>query len=718
MTQLAPDSKGRFAGKGDVVLAAGVVLILALMLIPLPTIFIDLMLSFSVSLSFLVLLTSMFMISPLEFSIFPTLLLVTTLLRLGLNVATTRLILLNGDKGAAAAGDIIQSFAEFVVGGSYIVGAVIFMILFILNKVVITAGTTRIAEVAARFTLDAMPGKQMAIEADLNAGLIDEDEATERRKNLRREADFYGAMDGAGKFVQGDVTAGMYITMINIIGGVLIGVLQLGMNWMEALSVFSLLTIGDGLVSTIPSIIISVSAGIIVSRAAAESRMGEEFLTQLSYNNKVLRMVSVILFGLGIVPGLPLIPFWFFAILLFVIANLLSKQEQEEAAAAMAQASATPRAFSGKQQAPKAVGAGKGGVPNPAALADTPEEVHKLLPLDILELEVGYGLIPLVDEDQNGNLLSRIRSIRRQFALDMGVIIPALHLRDNLQLRPGQYSLLIKGNQVAGAEILVDHFLAMDPGNASRKIKGVETVEPAFNLPALWVSDGQREEAMVAGYTVVDPATVIATHITEIFRRSLADFLGRQEVQALIDTLAKTAPRAVDDLLPSVLQLGQVQKVLQNLVRENVSIRDLLTIVETLADVGQTTKNPEFLTEYVREKLSRTIIKPYLDDENSLVIMTLDPQADRFVQESIRTTDNGAFLAMNPASAQKFMANLGQTVENAVMFSGQPVLLTSPMVRPHIAQLVMRFLPNVPVLSQAEIPPDVRLNSAGNVGID
>ena len=717
MAQAASSNKpGRFAGRGDYALAGGVVVILALMLIPLPTIFLDLMLSFSISLSFLVLLTAMFMTSPLEFSIFPTLLLLTTLLRLGLNVASTRLILLNGDKGPAAAGEIIRSFAEFVIGGSYVVGAVIFLILYILNKVVITAGTTRIAEVAARFTLDAMPGKQMAIEADLNSGLIDEDQATLQRKNLRREADFYGAMDGAGKFVQGDVTAGMFITMINIVGGVLIGVFQLDMDWMEALNVFSLLTIGDGLVSTIPSIIVSVSAGIIVSRAAAESKMGEEFLTQLTYNSKVLKMVSAILLGLGIVPGLPLIPFWTFGVLLFILGRVMGKDEEEAAEATGA--GSVPRAFGGSGQ-PKAVGAGAGGGggPNGAAL-DSPEEVQKLLPLDTLELEVGYGLIPLVDEDQNGNLLSRIRSIRRQFALDMGIVIPALHLRDNLQLRPGQYSLLIKGNQVAGAEILIDHFLAMDPGNATKKIDGVDTMEPAFNLPALWITEAQREEAMVAGYTVVDPSTVIATHITEIFRRNLSDFLGRQEVQGLIDTLAKTAPRAVDDLVPNTLQLGQVQKVLQNLVRENVSIRDLLTIVETLADVGQNTKSPEFLTEYVRERLSRTIIKPYLDEENALVIMTLDPQADRTIQESIRPTDTGTFLAMNPVSAQQMINNINKTVENAVMFSGQPVLLTSPMVRPHVAQLVMRFLPNVPVISQAEIPPDVRLHSAGNVSIE
>lgn len=586
----------RFARQGDIMLGAGVIIILMVMLIPMPTFFLDIMLCFSISLSLLILLTSMFMTSPLEFSIFPSLLLVTTLLRLALNVASTRLILLNGDQGPTAAGEVIRSFAEFVVGGSYVVGAVIFLILFILNKVVITTGTTRIAEVAARFTLDAMPGKQMAIEADLNAGLIDEEEATARRNNLRREADFYGAMDGAGKFVQGDVNAGLFITFINLIGGILIGVLQKGMSWDQALTTFSLLTIGDGLVSTIPSIIISVAAGMIVSRAAAEAKMGEEFLAQLSYNSRVLRMVAVVLFIFGLVPGLPLLPFWIFAALMFVVSRGMADKEKVTAADGKAASGAKAGAKAGKKE---------------SASADTPEEVQNLLPLDTLELEVGYGLIPLVDEAQNGNLLSRIRSIRRQFALDMGVVLPALHLRDNLQLRPGQYALLIKGNPVASAEILVDHFLAMDPGNVTTKIEGIETREPAFNLPALWIPESRCENAQVAGYTVVDPSTVIATHLTEVFRRHLADFLGRQEVQALLDTLAKSSPKAVEDLVPNTLPLGTVQKVLQNLVRENVTIRDMLTIVETLDDYGAAIKNPDVLTEYVREKLARSIVKPY-----------------------------------------------------------------------------------------------------------
>ena len=689
----------RFARQGDILLAGGVVTILFVMLVPLPTFFLDIMLSLSISISLVILITSMFMISPLEFSIFPSLLLVTTLLRLALNVASTRLILLHGDEGTQAAGDVIRAFGEFVVGGSYVVGGVIFMILFILNKTVITAGTTRIAEVAARFTLDAMPGKQMAIEADLNAGLIDEEEATKRRTAIRKEADFYGAMDGAGKFVQGDVNAGMLITMINLIGGIIIGMVQKGMPWREALSTYSLLTIGDGLVATIPSIIVSTSAGIIVSRAAAEAKMGEEFIGQLTYNSRALRMVSGVLLLFAMVPGLPTLPFLTFSGALFSVARILGEDEEKG---------------EGKAAGPKSPTKAK---KNGESL-DTPEEVQTLLPLDALELEVGYGLIPLVDEEQNGNLLTRIRSIRRQFALDMGVVVPSLHLRDNLQLKPGQYCVLVKGNQVATAEILIDHFLAMDPGNARHEIQGVATREPAFNLPALWIPDAQREEAMLAGYTVVDPSTVIATHLTEVFKRHLGDFLGRQEVQGLLDNLGKHAPKAVEELVPGILPLGTVQKVLQNLVRENVSIRDLLTIVETLADFGPAIKNADTLTEYVRERLARSIVKPYMDSEGALPIVTLDPGVEQSLQEAIRQTEGGAYLALNPASAQRLIQNVNMAVENAVSTDGQPIVLASPVVRPHLSQLLMRFLPNVPVLSQAEIPADIRLQAVGNVVVD
>jgi len=700
----------RFARQGDIMLAAGVVTILFVMLVPLPTIFIDIMLSLSISLSLVVLVTTMFMSSPLEFSIFPSLLLVTTLLRLSLSVATTRLILLNGDQGTEAAGKVIKAFGEFVVGGSYIVGIVIFLILFFLNKIVIVAGTTRIAEVAARFTLDAMPGKQMAIEADLNAGLIDEEEATNQRHSLRREADFYGAMDGAGKFVQGDVNATILITLVNIIGGLLIGVLQKGMNWSDALQVYTLLTIGDGLVTTIPSIIISTSAGIIVSRAAAEAKMGEEFLAQLTFHPRALKLVSAILMVFAIVPGMPTVPFMALAAVVYLMSRVTQKHRQ--AVEGLPQ----DKTRAGLKSGAKALTGGRPG-DAPASL-DTPEEVQALLPLDVLELEVGYGLIPLVDEEQNGNLLARIRSIRRQFALDMGVIIPSLHLRDNLQLKPGQYTVVIKGNEVASAEILIDHLLAMDPGDVKHRIKGIETREPAFNLPALWVPENQKEEAMLAGYTVVDPSTVIATHLTEIFRHQLYEFLGRQEVQSLLDNLAKRAPKVVEELVPDVLPLGTVQKVLQNLVKENVSIRDLLTIVEAMADYGPAIKDPDQLTEYVRGRLGRTIVKPYLGSDGTLPMITLHQGLERLFQENLRQTDHGAYLAMDPMQAQRIIQAITRTHENALAGDGQPVLLASPMIRPHLSQLITRFIPNLPVISQAEIPSEIRLQTLAVVNVD
>jgi len=682
----------RFRKQGDILLAAGVVIILFVMLVPIPPFFIDLMLTLSISVSLVVLVTAMFLRSPLEFSIYPSLLLVTTMLRLSMNVASTRLILLHGDEGTSAAGNVIQAFGEFVVGGNYVIGIVIFLILFSLNKKVIVAGTTRIAEVAARFTLDAMPGKQMAIEADLNAGLIDEKEATERRITIRKEADFYGAMDGAGKFVQGDVTATILITAINIVGGFLIGVAQKGMNWEDAAQTYTLLTIGDGLVSIIPSIIISTSAGLIVSRAASEAQMGEEFLAQLTNHPRALRLVGGILVLFAIVPGMPTLPFLVLSLVIFGVAAATAKEK-----ALIVENSEDEKRVK--------------------AELETPEEVQALLPLDLLELEVGYGLIPLVDEEQNGNLLARIRSIRRQFALDMGLVIPSLHLRDNLQLKPGQYSVLIRGNEVASAEILIDHYLAMDPGDAKHRIQGVETVEPAFNLPALWIPEAQKEEAMLAGYTVVDPSTVIATHLTEVFKRHLYEFLDRQETQNLLDNLAKRAPKAVEELVPGVMPLGGVQKVLQNLVKESVSIRDILTIVETMSDYGRAVSDPDQLTEYVRSRMGRTIVKPYLTSDGALPILNLSPSVEGVIQESVRKTDHGSYLAMEPGTAQKIIKSINAAMEKAMVSEGQPVLLTSPLARPHLAQLLNRFLPTLPVISQAEIPGEIKLQSLANIGL-
>jgi len=681
----------KFSKQGDILLASGVVTILFVMLIPLPTPFIDFMLSVSISLALVVLITAMFMTSPLEFSIFPSLLLITTLLRLALNVATTRAILLHGDEGTGAAGSVIQSFGEFVVGGNYAVGIVIFMILYILNKTVIVSGTTRIAEVAARFTLDAMPGKQMAVEADLNAGLINEEEANEKREYMRREADFYGAMDGAGKFVSGDVKAGLMITGINIVGGFLIGVIQKDMLWVDAAQTYTLLTIGDGLIATIPSLIISTSAGIIVSRAAAEAKMGEEFIGQLSFHHRALKLVSCILVVFGIVPGMPTIPFLTLAVIVYVAGYLSSKQQTE------------------------LVGDIDELDQKEVSTLDTPEEVQALLPLDQLELEVGYGLIPLVDEEQSGNLLSRIRSIRRQFALDMGVVVPSLHLRDNLQLKPGEYRVLIKGNPIASAELLIDHFLAMDPGDAKHRIEGVETMEPAFNLPAVWIPEAQKEEAMLAGYTVVDPSTVIATHLTEVFRRNLHEFIGRQETQELLDNLSKRAPKAVESLVPAVLSVGGVQKVLQALVEENVSIRDLLTIVETLADYGSATQDPVQLTEYVRAKMARTIVKPYMGEEGVLPIITMSQQIDEILAGAMRPAEQGGYLALEPGTAQQIIQAINRSTEEAMVADGQPILLVSPQIRTQLAQLLTRFIPTLPVISQAEIPADVKIQSAATV---
>ncbi|MFW6177856.1 MAG: flagellar biosynthesis protein FlhA, partial [Desulfohalobiaceae bacterium] len=473
-----------FAKQGDILLAGGVVLILVIMLIPLPPLFLDMMLTFSISFSLVVLMTTMFTDSPLDFSVFPSVILIATMLRLGLNVATTRRILLYGDEGPGAAGEVIQAFGQFVVGGNFIIGIIIFLILFALNKLVIAKGMERIGEVTARFTLDAMPGKQMAIDADLNAGFINEQQARQMRDEIRREADFYGAMDGAGKFVQGDINAGIMITGINIVGGFLIGILQQGMGWMEAIQTYTILTIGDGLVSIIPSLIVASSAGLIVSRAAGKTKMGEEFLGQLTYHARALRLVAGVLFLLALVPGMPKFAFILLAGVLLGLSFLAQQQmvqkEQEEAAK--------------EEEESKPL--------------DSPEEVKSLLPVDPLALEVGYGLIPLVDEEQDGNLLARIRSIRRQLALEMGVVIPSMHVRDNLNLKPGQYNVLIKGNPVASTEIMTDHFLAMDPGGAKKKLEGIETREPAFNLPAMWIPKSQKEEAMLAGYTVVDPASV------------------------------------------------------------------------------------------------------------------------------------------------------------------------------------------------------------------
>ena len=679
----------------DILMVVAFIGILMAMILPLHPIVLDFFLALNISFAIVVLITTMYTKAPLEFSIFPSLLLVLTLFRLSLNVASTRLILLHGNEGPFAAGSIIKSFGSFVVGGNYVVGMVVFIILVLINFLVITKGAGRIAEVAARFTLDAMPGKQMAIDADLNAGMIDEIEAGERRQEIARESQFHGAMDGASKFVRGDAIAGIVITLINIVGGFVIGVLQQGMEMKDALTTYTLLTVGDGLVSQIPALLVSAAAGLLVSRSGSNMKMGKEFAKHLFSSATPVFIGSVIIFSMGLVPGLPSIPFMTLGLVLgtlswyFLREEEVSEEEQRADAEAVAQEEA----------------------------AGAPEDVDHLLSLDTIELEVGYGLIPLVDKQQDGTLLGRIRAIRRQFATEMGIIIPPIHIRDNLNLNPAQYRLLIKGVETAGTELMVNHFLAMDPGGTAQEIEGIDTIEPAFNLPAKWIPQDREEEAKFAGYTVVDNSTVIATHLTEIVRNNSHDLLGRQDVQHLIDNLAKISPKAVEELIPNLLSLGVVQKVLQNLLRERISIRDLLTIVETLADFAPMGKDPDLLTEYVRQRIAKGMLAPYLQEGKMLQVTTLDRTLEEVLSKNIKHTEHGSYLALDPRLVEEIIQAVSKEVEQQVALNTQPVIMTSPSLRRHVRKLIESSLPTVFVVSHAEIVDDINLQASGKVSL-
>jgi len=679
----------------DILMIVAFIGILMAMLLPLHPMVLDFFLSLNISFAIVVLITTMYTKAPLEFAIFPSLLLVLTLFRLSLNVASTRLILLHGSEGPMAAGAIIMSFGRFVVGGNYVVGLVIFTILVLINFLVITKGAGRIAEVAARFTLDAMPGKQMAIDADLNAGMIDEIEAGERRQAIARESEFHGAMDGASKFVRGDAIAGIVITLINIGGGFVIGVLQQGMEMGEALTNYTLLTVGDGLVSQIPALLISAAAGLLVSRAGSDSRMGKQFAAQLLSSSTPVFIGAVIIFCMGLIPGLPSVPFMTLGLVMGTLAWYFLRADEKEEQDALMEAEA----------AAEEEGAGQ------------PEDVDHLLTLDTIELEVGYGLIPLVDKQQDGTLLGRIRAIRRQFASEMGLIVPPIHIRDNLNLSPAQYRLMIKGFEAAGSELMVNHLLAMDPGGAAQEIDGIETIEPAFGLPAYWIPLEKEEEAKFAGYTVVDNATVVATHLTEIIRNSAHELLGRQDVQHLLDNLAKTNPKAVEELVPNLLSVGVVQKVLQNLLRERISIRDLLTIVETLADFAPMGKDPDLLTEYVRQRISRSMIAPYLTEGKTLQVLTLDRQLEEILTKNIKRTEHGSYLALDPVMAQEIVQAVTQSVEKLLAVNTQPVVMTTPTLRRHFRKLIEPSLPMVFVISHAEIADEINLKASGKVSL-
>lgn len=674
-------------------MVVGVIAILMVMIVPLPPFLLDFLLALNITFSIIVILMGMYTVTPLDFSIFPSVLLVATLFRLSLNVASTRLILLHGNEGALAAGKVIKSFGSFVVGGDYVVGLVVFVILVIINFVVITKGSGRIAEVAARFTLDAMPGKQMSIDADLNAGLIDESGARERRDIIAKEAEFYGAMDGASKFVRGDAIAGIIITFINIIGGFVIGVLQKKMPIAAAAQNYTLLTVGDGLVTQIPALIISTAAGIVVSRAASESSMGVEFGKQLLAYPRASYIGSVVIFLFGLIPGLPHIPFIALGMIVGGSVYLIDRKRR-----GLAAAEAVKEAEKDKSE--------KGAEP-----------VEHLLTLDPMELEVGYAIIPLVDREQNGEVLDRIKSIRRQFALDKGMIIPPIHIRDNLNLKPSEYRILIKGVPADNYELMPNHLMAMDPGDVVKKIDGIPTREPAFDLPAIWIPENKQEEAKFAGYTVVDNAAIIATHLTEIIRSHADQLLGRQEVQNLLDNLAKTNPKAVEELTPSLLSVGGVQKVLQNLLREDVSIRDMLTIVETLADYAPVTKDPDVLTEYVRQKLARAIVDPLIAKDGTLPVITLEQDVEDVLLNSIKHTDHGSYLSVEPNVATSIANSVSKQMEKVMTTGSQPVLLCSSALRRHFRRMVEQFAPSTTVLSHNELPNKIRFKSLGKVNI-
>ena len=680
----------KYSKNMDLLIAMALIAVLAVMIIPLPAFMLDLALTASLTLSLLVLLVGIYTDRSLDFSIFPSLLLMTTLFRLALNVATTRLILTNGHQGEAAVGEVIRAFGHFVVGDSYVTGFVVFVILVVINFIVITKGSGRVAEVAARFTLDAMPGKQMSIDADLNAGLISETEARQRRKDIEKEADFYGSMDGASKFVRGDAIAGIIITLINVIGGLLIGIFQKGLDLQTAAKTYTMLTIGDGLVSQIPALIISTAAGIVVTRNSGSQNLGQEMAGQLFLKPRAVYIAATIVTVFGLVPGLPTVPFFLIGGTLATIAWVITRYNEE------------------KKERERAAKEDQSRKP-------LKENIESMLPLDLVELEVGYGLINIVESEQSGDLLERIVSIRKQFAIDMGIVVPSVHIRDNLQLQPGEYRVLIKGNKVGGGTLRPENLLAMDPGNVVARVPGVPTKEPAFGLDALWISKGQKEEAEIAGYTVVDLPTVMATHLTEIIRTHAHELFGRQEADGLIENFKKNYPKVVQELIPDVLSLGTVVKVLQNLLREQVSIRDLLTIFESLADEGHKVKDPEALTESVRKALSRSITHKYMNDQGEVSVMTLAPRVEELISNSLLQTEQGVQLVMDPRQAQGILSNISKTIEVHPEIAGQPILLTSPTSRRHIFKLTNRFLPQVVVLSHNEISPDAQVQAVGLV---
>ncbi|RYL95327.1 flagellar biosynthesis protein FlhA [Sporolactobacillus sp. THM7-4] len=668
----------------DFIVIIGVIMIVMMLIIPLPASLLSFLIILNISLALVILLVTLNVTEPLEFSVFPSLLLIMTLFRMGLNISTTRLILTKGD-----AGKVIQAFGQFVVSGNVIVGLVVFLILIIIQFIVITKGAERVAEVAARFTLDAMPGKQMSIDADMNAGLIDDQEAKRRREKITREADFYGAMDGASKFVKGDAIASMIIVAINLIVGMIIGMLQQGMSPADAAANFSLLSVGDGIVSQIPALLISTATGIIVTRSSSKNNMGAEVSNQLFAFPAMMIIAGVAIFILGLTP-IGLIATLPIALLLVIAGIMIQRNSRKsEQAVSEDQNQKTEETYKSR------------------------ESVMNLLETDPVEFEFGYALVPLADSSQGGDLLDRIVMIRRQLALELGIILPVVRIRDNIQLEPSSYRIKIRGSEVAKGELMLDHYLAMSPGLDDESIKGIETTEPAFGLKALWIDEQTKERAELSGYTVVDPPSVISTHLTEVLRRHAYELVGRQEVSQLVDHLKERYPALVDAVTPDPLSIGDVQKVLVNLLKEKLSIRNLPLIFETLADYGQMTKDPGLLTEYVRQSLSRQITELFTKKEETLKVLTLSPDLERKITESVQKTEHGNFLAMDAETTTNVLKNISTFVNKWTDMDSDPIILCSPAVRMYVHQLTERYFPNIYVLSYNELETNVEVQSIG-----
>ncbi|GFN31878.1 flagellar biosynthesis protein FlhA [Paenibacillus xylaniclasticus] len=673
----------------DLVILIGIIGIVLMMVIPVPTLLMDVLLIINISAALMILLISMNTKDALQFSIFPSVLLITTLFRLALNVSTTRNILARHE-----AGEVVETFGNWVAGGEIAVGFIVFLILVVVQFIVITKGSERVAEVAARFTLDAMPGKQMSIDADLNAGLINEQQAKDRRSKIEREADFYGAMDGASKFVKGDAIAAIVILFINLIGGFIVGMAIHDMDFSDAMHTYSILTIGDGLVSQIPALLISTASGMIVTRASSEGNLADDLSGQMLRYPKLLYIVAGTIALLGFFTPIG----WFrtlpiAAILAFggwrLQKNLNKQQEEEEMLVE-------------EQQIEE---------------VRSPESVISLLQVDPIEFEFGYGLIPLADAQQGGDLLDRIIMIRRQCALELGLVVPVIRIRDNIQLKPNEYVIKIKGNTVARGDLLLNHYLAMSPGFDDESIVGIETTEPAFGLPALWIDEAMKERAELSGYTVVDPPSVVATHLTEIIKRHAHELIGRQETKALVENVKENYPALVDELIPNVLTIGDVQKVLAKLLKEKISIRDLVTIFETLADQGAYTKDTDVLTEYVRQSLSRQITQQFSPNGEMLRVITVGPTLEKKIAEAVQQSEQGSYLSLDPVATQQIYQKLSEQVSKQIQSGNQPVVLASPTIRMYLRKLVERTMQDIPVLSYSELEPNIEVQSVGVVNL-